>query len=58
MKVAWTDFQMCAYAIAFDADRVLLVYPAASSTGLARDLLDATIGRRRFGIDSLALSKR
>ena len=29
MKVAWTDFQLCAYAFAFDADRVSLVYPTA-----------------------------
>jgi hypothetical protein len=48
-------FQMCAYAVAFDADRVSMVYPTASSTGLVRDLLHATIGNRTLCIDSLAL---
>jgi 5-methylcytosine-specific restriction endonuclease McrBC regulatory subunit McrC len=48
-------FQMCAYAVAFDADRVSLVYPTGSSTGHVRDLLHATIGNRTLCIDSLAL---
>jgi len=49
-------FQMCAYAVAFDADRVSLVYPTASG-GLAgpRKLLSASIGGKHLCIDSLAL---
>lgn len=48
-------FQMCAYAVAFDADRVSLVYPTGSGCGAVRDLLHATIGDKRLYIDSVAL---
>ena len=49
-------FQMCAYAVAFDADRVSLVYPSTiSSTACQRNLLNTTIGGRRLQIDSIAL---
>jgi 5-methylcytosine-specific restriction endonuclease McrBC regulatory subunit McrC len=48
-------FQMCAYAVAFDADRVSLVYPTGTNAVAARDLLSTTIGGKRLLIDSLAL---
>ncbi len=49
-------FQMCAYAVAFDADRVSLVYPTSMDTRIAhRDLLSTTVGGRSLRIDSLAL---
>ena len=49
-------FQMCAYAVAFDADRVSLVYPTSMDTRIPlRDLLSTTVGGRSLRIDSLAL---
>lgn len=49
-------FQMCAYAMGFDADRVSLVYPTAAShsTG-SRVLLTTRVGGKPYTIDSLAL---
>lgn len=47
-------FQMCAYAIAFDADRISLVYPSESLTPIRR-LLSTTVGAKQLTIDSLAL---
>jgi 5-methylcytosine-specific restriction endonuclease McrBC regulatory subunit McrC len=49
-------FQMCAYAIGFDANRVSLVYPTAmASFDARRIILKATVGERALEIDSLAL---
>ena len=48
-------FQMCAYAVAFDADRVSLVYPTTTSNACQRTLLNTTVGGRRLQIDSIAL---
>ena len=50
-------FQMCAYAVAFDADRISLVYPGESLTPIRR-LLSTTVGAKRMTIDSLALPMR
>jgi 5-methylcytosine-specific restriction endonuclease McrBC regulatory subunit McrC len=49
-------FQMCAYAVSFNADRVSLVYPIATphSHG-SRVLLTTRIGGKPLTIDSLAL---
>ena len=47
-------FQMCAYAVAFDADVVSLVYPVASKLK-RRVLLDSVYGQKRITIDSLSL---
>ena len=50
-------FQMCAYAVAFDARRVSLVYPTGTSELFnERTLLTATIGGESIRIDSLCLS--
>ncbi len=48
-------FQVCAYALAFDADRASLVYPTASPTVPVRRLLSTTVFGKRIEIDSLAL---
>jgi len=49
-------FQMCAYAVGFDADRVSLVYPtAASQSAGSRVLLSTSVGGKPLTIDSLAL---
>lgn len=49
-------FQMCAYAVAFDADRVSLAYPTSMGARIAhRDLLSRTVRGRILRIDSLAL---
>jgi 5-methylcytosine-specific restriction endonuclease McrBC regulatory subunit McrC len=49
-------FQMAAYAVVFNADRVSLVYPtAASIEDNCRVLLSAQVGGKRLTIDSLAL---
>ena len=48
-------FQMCAYAVAFDADRVTLVYPTAAAGATTRELLRTTVGGKHLLIDSLAL---
>ena len=48
-------FQMCAYAVAFNADRVSLVYPTGVGNGDARTLLSTTVGGKRLWIDSFAL---
>jgi len=48
-------FQMCAYAVAFDADRVTLVYPTSAADAATRELLRTTVGGKHLLIDSLAL---
>jgi 5-methylcytosine-specific restriction endonuclease McrBC regulatory subunit McrC len=49
-------FQMCAYAVRFEADRVSLVYPiAAPHDPESRVLLTTKIGAKLLTIDSLAL---
>jgi 5-methylcytosine-specific restriction endonuclease McrBC regulatory subunit McrC len=49
-------FQMCAYAIGFDANRVSLVYPSTTTHNESqRTILQATVGLRAMHIDSLAL---
>ncbi len=48
-------FQMCAYAVAFHADRVTLVYPTSAVGATTRELLRATVGGKCLLIDSLAL---
>jgi hypothetical protein len=50
-------FQMCAYAVAFNADRVSLVYPTApGATQISvRILLSATVGSKTVLIDSVDL---
>ena len=49
-------FQMCAYAIGFDADRVSLVYPTATTIAdTLRRILKAKVGERQLEIDSIAL---
>ena len=50
-------FQMCAYAVAFDADRISLVSPGESLTPI-RKLLCTTIGAKQLTIDSLSLPMR
>ena len=50
-------FQMCAYAMAFNADRISLVYPGESLTPIRR-LLSTTVGTKQLTIDSLALPMR
>ena len=50
-------FQMCAYAVAFDANRVSLVYPTGSSESVReRTLLTANVGEEAIRVDSLCLS--
>jgi 5-methylcytosine-specific restriction endonuclease McrBC regulatory subunit McrC len=49
-------FQMCTYAVIFDADRVSLVYPTGTSlTNGYRVLLSTHVGGKPLTIDSLAL---
>jgi len=49
-------FQMCAYALAFDADRVSLVYPTATGTDVpCRGLLHAVVRGKNITIDSMNL---
>ncbi len=49
-------FQMCAYAVAFHADRVTLVYPTASNGDPAvRTLMCRSVGTKRVLIDSMNL---
>jgi 5-methylcytosine-specific restriction endonuclease McrBC regulatory subunit McrC len=49
-------FQMCAYAIAFQGDRVSLVYPTALKAGhRIRSLLKAHVGVKSILIDSIDL---
>ena len=49
-------FQMCAYALAFHADRVTLVYPTANEGDHAvRTLLCTTVGTKTVLIDSMNL---
>jgi 5-methylcytosine-specific restriction endonuclease McrBC regulatory subunit McrC len=48
-------FQMCAYALAFDADVVSLVYPLAQSGYHRRTLLEAVVGLKHVSIDSISL---
>ena len=49
-------FQMCAYAVAFDADRATLVYPTASDGDHAvGTLLSTSVGAKKLVIDSMDL---
>lgn len=48
-------FQMCAYAVAFDANYVSLVYPLARSGYQRRTLLEAVVGLKTITIDSINL---
>lgn len=48
-------FQMCAYAVAFDADFVSLVYPLAKSGCKRRTLLETVVGLKQITIDSINL---
>ena len=49
-------FQMCAYAVAFNADRATLVYPTAShGKSATRTLLATSIGTKNVIIDSVDL---
>lgn len=48
-------FQMCAYAVAFDADVVSLVYPLAKSGYDRRTLLETVVGLKQITIDSISL---
>jgi hypothetical protein len=49
-------FQMCAYALAFDADRVSLVHPTADADKPeSRLLLDTMFGTKQIVIDSITL---
>ena len=46
---------MCAYAVAFDADVVSLVYPLAQSGYDRRTLLETVVGLKQITIDSISL---
>jgi hypothetical protein len=49
-------FQMCAYAVHFDADRATLVYPTDTPHGTGhRVLLSTRVGGKPLIIDSVAL---
>ncbi|MDB5342469.1 MAG: hypothetical protein JWP89_846 [Schlesneria sp.] len=48
-------FQMCAYAVAFDADVVSLVYPVSTKDFQRRVLLETKVGLKPITIDSLNL---
>jgi hypothetical protein len=48
-------FQMCAYAVAFDAVRVSLVYPTTESPVATRTLLSTAVNGRTLQIDSVGL---
>jgi 5-methylcytosine-specific restriction endonuclease McrBC regulatory subunit McrC len=49
-------FQMCAYAVGFDADRVSLVFPTATiGEHEARVLLETVVGQKLITIDSMEL---
>lgn len=48
-------FQMCAYAIAFDAGRASLVYPMAEGPSSYRKLLSTVVSGRIVRIDSIGL---
>ena len=52
-------FQMCAYAVAFNADRATLVYPTASDDDHeVRTLLCTPVGGKQILIDSMVLPMR
>lgn len=51
-------FQMCAYALAFGADRASLVYPLGQTGAEQRTLLDTSVGSKRVRIDSISLPMR
>ena len=52
-------FQMCAYAIAFNANRATLVYPTASDGNHeVRTLLRTSVGNKQILIDSMVLPMR
>ncbi|MCP4476953.1 MAG: hypothetical protein GY818_02565 [Planctomycetaceae bacterium] len=48
-------FQMCAYAVAFDAERVSLVYPTSQGIAQHRVLLNTMVGSKPMLIDSINL---
>ena len=48
-------FQICTYALAFDADRASLIYPDGGDGGSVRELLTGTFGGRAVRIDSIGL---
>lgn len=48
-------FQMCAYAVAFDASRVSLVYPVAEGPIAPRKLLTAIVNGGQLEIESIGL---
>lgn len=48
-------FQMCAYAVAFDAVRVSLVYPTTERLVAPRTLLSTAVNGRPLQIDSIGL---
>ena len=48
-------FQMCAYALAFDADVVSLVYPVSNSVYAQRTLLETSFGSKDVVIESINL---
>jgi len=51
-------FQMCAYALAFDADRASLVYPLGHIDAEQRTLLHTMVGTKQVRIDSISLPMR
>jgi 5-methylcytosine-specific restriction endonuclease McrBC regulatory subunit McrC len=48
-------FQMCAYAVAFDAETASLVYPTAEGPGSFRTLLSTVVNGKIVRIDSIGL---
>lgn len=48
-------FQMCAYVLAFEADRASLVYPTATIAPGVRRLLSTVVFGRRIPVDASAL---
>jgi 5-methylcytosine-specific restriction endonuclease McrBC regulatory subunit McrC len=48
-------FQMCAYAIGFNAERVSLVYPTSLFHAQRRILLETTFGLKQIVIESISL---
>lgn len=48
-------FQMCAYALAFNASKATLIYPTAQTVGQHRTLLHTTVGNVDITVDSIEL---
>lgn len=48
-------FQMCAYALAFEASKGTLVYPTSQESGQRRTLLQTNMGGMEITIDSIDL---